>query len=91
MKLPEPRLTSNISVEQAILNRRSIRIYQEDALTIEEVSQLLWAAQGKTAEWGGRTVPSAGTSYPLEIYLISGKVKDLEIGVYHYIWQMHEI
>lgn len=91
MKLPEPRLTSNISLEQTIQSRRSIRIYQEGSLTIEEVSQLLWAAQGKTAEWGGRTAPSAGASFPLEIYLVAGDVSGLETGVYHYLWESHEL
>ncbi|MEO0075410.1 MAG: SagB/ThcOx family dehydrogenase [candidate division WOR-3 bacterium] len=91
MKLPTVRLTSEISVEQAILNRRSIREYQDEALSLQEIGQILWAAGGKTADWGGRTVPSAGATYPLEIYLVAGKVKGLESGFYHYLWQTHEL
>ena len=59
-ELPEPKLSSKISVEEALLKRRSVRDYGKDSLSIEEISQLLWAAQGITVRWGGRTAPSAG-------------------------------
>ncbi|MEO0091643.1 MAG: SagB/ThcOx family dehydrogenase [candidate division WOR-3 bacterium] len=91
MKLPKPRFSSSVSVEEAMLKRRSIRNYKDEALTLEEVSQILWACQGKTADWGGRTVPSAGATYPLEIYLVAAKVKGLETGVYHYLSENHEL
>lgn len=84
MKLPEPKLTSPISVEQALAKRRSVRDYQEDSLTIQQVSQLLWAAQGVTSDWGGKTSPSAGALYPLEIYLLAGEVQGLDVGLYRY-------
>jgi len=92
MKLPAPRYKGTISLEETIFSRRSVRDYKDEALTIEEVSQILWAAQGITApNWGGRTIPSAGATYPLEIYLVVGNVKDLDEGIYHYINQNHEI
>jgi len=84
VKLPKPKFKSPTSVEEAFLERRSVRDYGEDSLTIEQVSQLLWAAQGITAKWGGRTAPSAGALYPLEIYLVVGEVKGLKPGLYHY-------
>ncbi|MFH1335704.1 MAG: SagB/ThcOx family dehydrogenase [Candidatus Zixiibacteriota bacterium] len=91
MKLPEPKLESQTSVEQALLKRRSVRAYKEDSISLEQISQLLWAAQGITAEWGGRTSPSAGALYPLEIYLVVGKVKGLKPGLYHYEPGKHSI
>lgn len=91
MKLPEPILKGTMSVEEAILKRRSIRNYKDEALSLQEVSQLLWAAQGQTADWGGRTVPSAGTTYPLEIYLVVGNVHGLEHGIYRYHSGKHEL
>ncbi|MFQ6050120.1 MAG: SagB/ThcOx family dehydrogenase [Candidatus Hydrothermarchaeota archaeon] len=77
--LPEPRYTSNKSVEEAILERRSIREYSEKNLSLEEISQILWAAQGITYRPKGfRTAPSAGALYPMEIYVVTKE------GIYHY-------
>lgn len=89
--LPEPRLKSAVSLEETLLQRRSAREYADEALTLEEVSQLLWAAQGVTAEWGGRTAPSAGALYPLETYLVVGNVENLAPGVYKYKPERHEL
>jgi len=91
MKLPKPRFSSPTSVEEALLGRRSVRDYGKDSLTIDQISQLLWAAQGITAKWGGRTAPSAGALYPLEIYLVAGEVKGLKPGLYHYDLGKHVI
>jgi SagB-type dehydrogenase family enzyme len=55
------------------------------------VSQLLWAAQGITESWGGRTAPSAGGLYPLEVYLAVGKVDGLAAGIYKYHPAGHEL
>ena len=82
--LPAPKLSSEVSLEETLHQRRSTRDYSDEALTLAEVSQLLWAAQGVTAEWGGRTAPSAGALYPLEVYVIAGNVDELAPGVYKY-------
>lgn len=89
--LPKPNYSSAVSVEEALKNRRSIRKYKDERLTLAEVSQLLWAAQGITATWGGRTAPSAGALYPMEIYMVAGEVEGLESGVYRYIPKEHAI
>ncbi len=91
IKLPEPCNTSNTSVETALSQRRSIRAYSADNMTIKEVSQLLWSAQGITASWGGRTAPSAGALYPLELYLVVGGVEGVGKGVYLYRPGEHEL
>lgn len=91
VRLPLPQKRGNLYIEEAISQRRSVREYEDEPLIQEEVSQLLWAAQGITAEWGGRTVPSAGALYPLEIYLVAGKVKNLEPGIYHYNPNSHSL
>jgi SagB-type dehydrogenase family enzyme len=90
-ELPVPKLSSKTSVEEALSNRRSVRDYGKDSLSIEEISQLLWAAQGITVRWGGRTAPSAGALYPLEIYVVVGEVKGLLPGLYHYDPAKHSI
>ncbi|MEA3459135.1 MAG: SagB/ThcOx family dehydrogenase [Chloroflexota bacterium] len=91
IKLPQPRYDSDVSIEETLLKRRSVRDYTGELLTLEEVSQLLWAAQGITADWGGRTAPSAGATYPLETYLVVGDVEGLEEGVYKYNPHRHEL
>jgi len=89
IQLPPPRLESPFSVEATIRQRRSVRQYRQGDLSMGQVSQILWAAQGMTHHRGFRTVPSAGALYPLETYLAVGTVKDLAPGVYHYQPQGH--
>ena len=89
--LPEPRLESKVSLEETLFKRRSVREYANLPLALGDVSQLLWAAQGITTEWGGRTAPSAGGLYPLEVYLVVGSVENLAPGVYKYKPQGHEL
>jgi SagB-type dehydrogenase family enzyme len=80
-----------MSLERALDQRRSVRRYGDEPLTLDEVSQLLWAAQGITRPGGYRTAPSAGALYPLELYLTGGRVTDLPDGVYHYRPREHEL
>jgi SagB-type dehydrogenase family enzyme len=91
IKLPEPKYDSNTSVEQALLKRRSVRVYKDEPLALTEVSQLLWAAQGITDPRGFRTAPSAGALYPLELYVVAGNVNDLPDGIYRYKPHKHEL
>lgn len=89
--LPAPQQESDTSIEEALLLRRSVRTYSGEPLTLEEISQLLWAAQGITSPNGYRTAPSAGGLYPLELYLLVGDVDGLSEGVYRYIPQEHAL
>ena len=82
--LPAPRLKGEMSLEEILAARRSVRQFTEEELTLEEISQLLWAAQGITAAWGGRTAPSAGALYPLEVCVATAD------GLYHYVPQGHK-
>ncbi|WP_457742880.1 SagB/ThcOx family dehydrogenase [Thermococcus sp.] len=89
--LPEPRLRGEMSVEEAIARRRSVRSYVDEPLTLEELSQLLWAAQGITSSKGYRSAPSAGPTYPFEVYLVVGKVEGLKPGIYRYVPGEHAL
>jgi SagB-type dehydrogenase family enzyme len=100
LDLPEPRLESDVSVEEALKNRRSIRTYKDTALTLLEISQLLWSAYGISQpvedapdflRGGLRTAPSAGARYPLELYLVARNVKDLPQGIYWYKSETHQL
>ena len=88
--LPTPKTSGTMSVEEAISKRRSMRDYSEQPLTLRELSQILWAAQGITDPGRKlRSAPSAGATYPIEIYIVTGVngVEGLEPGVYRYVGQ----
>jgi len=91
ISLPSPRIQSQISVEAALLTRRSVRTYSDAPLTLPEAGQLLWAAQGITDPNGFRTAPSAGALYPLELYLVVKSVDRLSPGIYHYLPTDHQL
>ena len=85
--IPSPVLKGKTSVEEAIARRRSVRHFSRKPLSLEALSQILWAAQGMTdPDAGYRAVPSAGALYPLELYVVARKrgVEGLPEGVYHY-------
>lgn len=83
--LPAPRLKGELSFEEVLAKRRSVRSFSEQPLTLEEIGQLLWSAQGITDPKGFRTAPSAGALYPLEVYVVTGE------GIAHYIPDGHQI
>ena len=84
LKLPDPDREGSIPLETTLQKRRSVRSFLDDPLTLQAVSQLLWAAQGTTEQGGFRTAPSAGALYPLEIYVVVRKVAGLANGLYIY-------
>ena len=84
IRLADPSFDGVLSVEAAIRARRSVREYDDATLTLSEASQLVWAAQGISHADGLRTVPSAGALYPLDVYLVAGRVEGLGPGVYRY-------
>lgn len=94
IELPKPKYKGEISVEEAIFKRRSIRKFKKKPLTLQEVSQLLWASGGITCNGvtgPTRSYPSAGACYPLEIYLLAGDVEKLPPGLYKYLWEEHKL
>ena len=84
IKLPRPRLTGARALERVMYARRSIREFSSRPLTLPELAQLLWSCQGITSPDGLRTTPSAGATYPLEIYAAVEHVDGLTPGIYHY-------
>lgn len=83
--LPDPLTDGQTSLETALQSRRSIREFSTKPLTMEEISQLLWSAQGITDSSGHRTSPSAGATYPLELYLVTGD------GVFRHLPLQHAL
>jgi SagB-type dehydrogenase family enzyme len=94
MNLPEPAVSGMNSVERAIKGRRTVRAFGSQPLTMEQWSQMLWAAQGITEDKGfKRASPSAGALYPMDLYGVVGthSVTEMEAGVYHYEPRGHEL
>jgi len=94
MRLPDPTLDGDVSLERAVHQRRTIRSFEGKALTLKQLSQFLWAAQGITgAEGFKRAAPSAGALYPMDIYGATGGdcIEKLEPGLYHYEPAEHSI
>lgn len=92
--LPEPEKEGAVSLEEALGKRVSIRSFEDDSLSLQQLGQMLWAAQGSPidAETGAtRTVPSAGPTHPMEIFLVVGKAEELPAGVYQYDIANHEL
>ena len=102
IKLPSPQLKGKVSLEETILRRRAVRRYRRDPLDLSQLSQILWSAQGITGTREFRAAPSAGATYPLEIFVFVGKQgviaseakqapEELQAGIYHYEADSHSL
>jgi SagB-type dehydrogenase family enzyme len=102
IKLPSPQLKGKVSLEETILRRRAVRRYRREPLDLSQLSQILWSAQGITGTREFRAAPSAGATYPLEIFVVVGKQgvtaskakqapKELPSGIYHYEADSHSL
>ncbi len=92
--LPSPDQQGMIPLAEAIARRRSVRDFTAEAISQPQLSQILWAAQGITdASWKSRSVPSAGATYPLEIFVVCGKsgIEDVDDGIYRYDIDDHSL
>ncbi|MHC4076494.1 MAG: SagB/ThcOx family dehydrogenase [Planctomycetota bacterium] len=85
INLPAPNKTGSMSLEEAIVNRRSQRDFLSKPLTIEQIGQIAWSAQGTEPNSGFRTVPSAGATYPLKLFLLTSD------GLFHYLPAKHSL
>ena len=83
--LPTPVTEGGQPLEETLLDRRSVREFMDEPLSLAEISQLLWAAQGITDPRGYRTAPSAGALYPIELYLVTAE------GLFHYNPRDHSL
>lgn len=89
--LPKPSADGDVSLESTIQQRRSLRQFSKQPLSLADAAQLMWAAQGVTARDGSRAAASAGALYPLELYFIAGNVDSLPAGLYHYRPKGHRL
>jgi SagB-type dehydrogenase family enzyme len=84
--LPTPRLQGGFTLEAALKKRQSTRDFLPDALTLEQVSALLWAGFGvnRPGSWG-RTAPSAGEARRIAVFAV------LPEGVWRYDAREHRL
>ena len=91
IKLPAPKM-GTFTLDKALKERKSDRSLTGPALSLQELSQLLWSAQGENRpKTNRRTVPSASARYPLELYVVVSKGEKLAEGVYSYLTKDHTI
>lgn len=92
--LPSPERQGVMSLAEAIARRRSVRDFTAEPISQAQLSQILWAAQGITgASRKSRSVPSAGATYPLEIFIACGNngVEGVDDGIYLYNIDDHSL
>lgn len=89
--LPQPRTRGTVSVEQALATRRSRRVFSDQPVTMAQLGQVLWSAQGITDENGHRTAPSGRSLYPFTVYAIVRNVDGLQPGMYQYLPEKHQL
>jgi SagB-type dehydrogenase family enzyme len=85
IKLLAPDTEGGIALLTAAQNRKSYREFAETNLSLKQLSEILWMANGVNREDGKRTVPSAMAMYPLETYAV------LANGIYLYNPEAHEL
>ena len=95
--LPAPNdlKLGHVDLREVLENRRSVRAYSEQPLTMEEISWLLWSCQGVKEVIARpatlRTVPSAGARHPFETYLLVNRVEGLKLGLYRFLAIEHKL
>ncbi len=102
IELPPANLlkTDKVDLRELIEERKSVRKYKKAALSLQELSYLLWCTQGIKSQLQAegesgrvvrtlRTVPSAGARHPFETYILANNVEGLAQGLYRYIATKH--
>jgi SagB-type dehydrogenase family enzyme len=83
--LDKPDTKGTMTLEQAIATRRSRRHFLSESLSLTQIGQLCWSAQGFTSGRGYRATPSAGATYPLELFMVS------DDGLFYYLSVKHQL
>lgn len=82
------------TLAECIKNRRSLRSYRDQNLTLEEVTYLLWETSRVDSFKPGvtfRTIPTAGATNSMETYVFLNKVEGFNKGLYLYVQDKHQL
>ncbi len=85
IELPAPKTEGGTALAQALATRKSVRRFTGQSLSLEQIAQICWAAQGISHPQGRRTAPSAGALYPLKLYVAMAE------GVFVYVPGRHAL
>jgi SagB-type dehydrogenase family enzyme len=96
VRLPMPKVPAAMSVQEAILSRRTARELRARPMSFDAVATLLSLAYGITNRdtlyiRPFRAAPSGGALYPLDLFIYTIHVNELEPGLYHYNPTRHEL
>lgn len=94
IQLPKPESAGGEELWSVIAKRRSQRRFSDETMSLETLSQLLWATQGATGGEAGfvfRATASAGALYPNETYLVLNNVEGAGPGIAHYNVREHSL
>jgi SagB-type dehydrogenase family enzyme len=94
ISLPKPEFNDDIKFWDVILNRKSIRKFKRESISIAEVSLILFGMTGLTRifpQFAFRTTPSAGGLFPIEIYPVIINAEGIDKGIYHYNIKNHSL
>ena len=73
IELPEPQIDKNVTLYDALKNRKSIRSYEKKELDLQTLSNILWVAYGVNRDDGRRTIPTARNAKDLSVYVADKK------------------
>ncbi|WP_074365036.1 SagB/ThcOx family dehydrogenase [Clostridium sp. N3C] len=96
--LPQMRreVITKYDLYDCINDRRSVRVYSGEYITLDELSYMLWATQGIKCIIGDdigtlKNDSNNDTVYSFETYLLINRVEGLEKGVYKYLPLRHSL
>lgn len=92
---PDEWTIAPADLRATIEQRRSLRRYSQQPITLEELSYLLWLTQGvkrvSPRPATLRNVPSAGARHAFETYLLVNRVEGLQAGLYRFVATRHAL
>lgn len=85
IELPAPQKTGGMPLMEALAKRVTIRAFDTTNISMQQLSNLLWASFGVNRADGKRTAPSANNKQEIDIYVL------LKAGAYVYDAQNNKL
>ncbi len=85
LELPAPQKTGGMPLMEVLAKRATVRSFDTTDISMQQLSNLLWASFGVNRPDGRRTAPSANNKQEIDIYVL------LKIGAYLYDAQNNKL